>query len=63
MRDLRNEMYASSMKLDDDSYAGGTVQNDMRYVTKSEFDRVVKMFERKIAMLEAKITNNGWESK
>lgn len=63
MKDLRDEMYASATNPDDDSYAGGAKQNDPKYVTKFEFDRVVKMFERKIAMLEAKINNNGWESK
>ena len=56
-------MYASSE---------GTFEKDHKsessfggeYVTKSEFDRVVKMFERKIAMLEAKInSSSGWDNK
>lgn len=66
MKDLRDEMYASAME--NENSALDHIMGDSRvvykeYVTKSEFDRVVKMFERKIAMLEAKINNNGWADK
>ena len=61
MRDLRNEMYASSMHPDNDNSFGGTKRIDMTYVTREEFNRTIKELERKIAFLEAKLNSeNGW---
>lgn len=66
MRDLRNEMYASGTNEDRDS---DLVEEDFggnTYVTKEEFNRVIRSLERKIALLESKIANitgNGWDHK
>ena len=66
MRDLRKEMYASGTNEDRDS---DLVEEDFggnTYVTKEEFNRVIRTLERKIALLESKIANitgNGWDHK
>ena len=64
MRDLRNEMYASATNEDRDN---NLVEEDFStYVTKEEFNRVTKLLERKITLLESKIANitgNGWDHK
>ena len=66
MRDLRNEMYASATNENkDNSLVEEDFSNDT-YVTKKEFNEIVKIFERKIALLESKIANltgNGWNTK
>lgn len=60
MRDLRNEMYASATRVEEDSISG-TKRIDMTYVTREEFNRTIKELERKIAFLEAKLNSeNGW---
>ena len=61
MRDLRNEMYASATRVEEDS-VNGTKRIDMTYITREEFNRTIKELERKIAFLEAKINNScdGW---
>ena len=66
MRDLRNEMYASSIDDDDDNVLGDSKALYKEYVTKEEFNRVIRTLERKIALLESKIANitgNGWDHK
>ena len=66
MRDLRDEMYASGINDDDDNVIGDSRVVYKEYVTKEEFNRKIKMLERQIAMLEAKLHNingNGWDNK
>ena len=63
MRDLRNEMYASATRVEEDS-VNGTKRIDMTYITREEFNRTIKELERKIAFLEAKLNSeNGWGAK
>lgn len=65
MRDLRNEMYASSID-DDNNTLSDSKSNTKEFVTKEEFNRVIKSLERKIALLESKIVNvtgSGWDYK
>ena len=60
MRDLRDEMYASGIKEDEDNF-GKTASN---YVTREEFNRKVKELESKIRLLESKITGiDGWSDR
>lgn len=68
MRDLRDEMYASGINDDDsdNDILGGSRVVYKEYVTKEEFDRKIKLLERQVAMLEAKLHNingNGWDNK
>ena len=62
MRDLRNEMYASA-ESKDISDTENELKTDMRYVTREEYFRKIKELERKIALLESRIENDGWGSK
>ena len=68
MRDLRDEMYASGINDDDsdNDILGGSRVVYKEYVTKEEFDRKIKLLERQIMVLEAKLHNingNGWDNK
>ena len=64
MRDLRDEMYASGIKDDDGDVLGGSRVVYKEYVTKEEFDSKIKLLERQIMVLEAKLHNtNGWDNK
>ena len=66
MRDLRDEMYASGINDDDsdNDILGGSRVVYKEYVTKEEFDSKIKLLERQIMVLEAKLHNtNGWDNK
>lgn len=68
MRDLRDEMYASGINDDDsdNDIFGGSRVVYKEYVTKEEFDSKIKLLERQIMVLEAKLHNingNGWDNK
>lgn len=64
MRDLRDGKYLSPIQHSADN-KDDTVElkGDFTWVTHEEYNRKIKELERKIAMLEAKINNNGWADK
>lgn len=39
------------------------IQMDMHFVTRDEYNRKIKEIERKIALLESKLNNDGWGNK
>lgn len=64
MRDLRNGEYLSPIQHSaDDEDNTVELKGDFTWVTHEEYNRKIKELERKIAMLEAKINNNGWADK
>ena len=64
MRDLRDEMYASGIKDDDNNVLGKTKGMEKEYVTREEFNRKIKELESKIRLLESKINGiDGWSDR
>jgi len=64
MRDLRDEMYASSINDDDSNVLGKIKGMEKEYVTREEFNRKIKELESKIRLLESKINGiDGWSDR